>query len=81
MGLLGTPIDKRKDAYPALRSAVEYRVSNSTRESLIKTVTEIKAAMWSIKRDKAPGPNGYNFSNFRKNWDIVGPLSPRSLGM
>lgn len=81
MGLLGTPIDKRKDAYPALRSPVEYRVSNSTRESLIKPVTEIKAAMWSIKRDKAPGPNGYNFSNFRKNWDIVGPLSPRSLGM
>lgn len=34
---------------------------------------EIKHALGSIKRDKAPGPDGYNSAFYLDNWSIVGP--------
>ena len=33
---------------------------------------EIKQAMWSIPGSKAPGPDGYNSTFFKRSWDIVG---------
>ncbi|KAL2905738.1 hypothetical protein RDABS01_004448, partial [Bienertia sinuspersici] len=38
------------------------------------TVQEVKAAMFSIDGDKAPGPDGFSASFFKENWNIVGPL-------
>lgn len=33
---------------------------------------EVKEALWSIKNDKSPGPDGYNSYFFKKTWNIVG---------
>lgn len=43
------------------------------REELICPMTdsEIWKALKSIKRDKAPGPDGYNSVLFIDNWDVV----------
>ncbi|KAL2905125.1 LINE-1 retrotransposable element ORF2 protein [Bienertia sinuspersici] len=38
----------------------------------VPTVEEVKAAMFSIKGDKAPGPDGFGSFFFQDNWDIVG---------
>lgn len=44
-------------------------------ESLTSMVTpeEIKKAIFSIGKDKAPGPDGYNSFSFQENWEVVGP--------
>ncbi|GKA54272.1 putative reverse transcriptase domain-containing protein [Tanacetum coccineum] len=34
---------------------------------------EIKAAIFDIGDDRAPGPDGYTSAFFKKGWDIVGP--------
>nr|XP_043639257.1 uncharacterized protein LOC122610328 [Erigeron canadensis] len=41
---------------------------------MVKNVTddEIKAAMFSIGDNKAPGPDGFSSLFFKKSWDIVG---------
>lgn len=36
------------------------------------TEKEIKEALWSIKDDKSPGPDGFNNYFFKKSWSIVG---------
>ena len=36
------------------------------------TETEIKAALWSLKPFKAPGPNGLHAGFFQKFWPVVG---------
>ena len=33
---------------------------------------EIKDALWSVKDDKSPGPDGFNSYFFKKTWGIVG---------
>ena len=35
---------------------------------------EIKAALFDIGEDKAPGPDGYSSCFFKRSWSIVGPL-------
>ncbi|GJW82457.1 trichome birefringence-like protein 3, partial [Tanacetum coccineum] len=41
--------------------------------NMVRDVTndEIKAAMFDIGDDRAPGPDGYTFVFFKKGWDIV----------
>ncbi|GJZ64168.1 hypothetical protein Tco_0620589, partial [Tanacetum coccineum] len=41
---------------------------------MVRDVTneEIKAAMFDIGDDRAPGPDGYTFVFFKKGWNIVG---------
>ncbi|KAH7861825.1 hypothetical protein Vadar_031371 [Vaccinium darrowii] len=60
VGLLGTPFAQRRDAYQILRLTVEQRLTAAMKEALTCVVSEaeIKSAMWSIKGDKAPGPDG-----------------------
>lgn len=43
-------------------------------EHLIRPITadEIKQAIFSINKDKSPGPDGYTSQFFIKSWDIVG---------
>lgn len=74
IGLLGSPFEQQVDATPVLNLAVSHRLTSVMKESLTKSITgaEIKAAMWSINGDKAPGPDGYNSAFFQKNWEIVG---------
>lgn len=33
---------------------------------------EVREALWSIKDDKCPGPDGFNSVFFKKTWGIVG---------
>ncbi|GJY96415.1 protein LAZ1 [Tanacetum coccineum] len=42
--------------------------------NMVKLVSdeEIKAAMFSIGDDRAPGPDGFSSAFFKKGWDIVG---------
>ncbi|XP_023758688.2 uncharacterized protein LOC111907126 [Lactuca sativa] len=43
--------------------------------NMIRVVTdeEIKAAMFDIDDNRAPGPDGYSSKNFKSTWCIVGP--------
>ncbi|VFQ82141.1 unnamed protein product [Cuscuta campestris] len=50
------------------------RLSTSQGQQLLRKVeiAEVKEALQSIGRDKAPGPDGYTSAFFLENWDIVG---------
>ena len=37
------------------------------------TDDEIKTAVFSIKVDKAPGPDGFSAGFYQSFWDIIGP--------
>lgn len=39
----------------------------------IPMAQEIKDALFAIRPDKAPGPDGFSASFFQTNWDVVGP--------
>ncbi|GJV03616.1 hypothetical protein Tco_1337185 [Tanacetum coccineum] len=49
-------------------------ISNQTCLNMVRNVSdkEIKAAMFCIGDDKAPGLDGYTSAFFKKGWDIVG---------
>lgn len=73
-GLLGSSFDQKMDAYPALRLALTRKVGSEFKDGLVKAVSreEVKAAMWSIKGDKALGPDGFTSAFFQHYWDVVG---------
>ncbi|GJX74351.1 hypothetical protein Tco_0312946, partial [Tanacetum coccineum] len=50
------------------------KVSADSFSSMVRPVTdeEIKAAMFSIGDERAPGPDGFSSAFFKKGWDIVG---------
>ncbi|GJY56041.1 hypothetical protein Tco_0455156 [Tanacetum coccineum] len=50
------------------------QIATLTAEFMVREVTneEIKAAMFDIGEDKAPGPDGYTSAFFKKGWDIFG---------
>ncbi|KAI8561587.1 hypothetical protein RHMOL_Rhmol04G0351900 [Rhododendron molle] len=74
MGLLGTSFAQKVDASHVVSIAVAQRLPSDMKEALSKPVSsmEIKAAMWSIKGEKAPGPDGFSSDFFQKNWNVVG---------
>ncbi|GJU50601.1 putative RNA-directed DNA polymerase [Tanacetum coccineum] len=49
------------------------KVSDASNLNMIRPVSddEIRAAMFSIGDDRAPGPDGYTSAFFKKSWDIV----------
>ncbi|CAN0912755.1 Transposon TX1 uncharacterized 149 kDa protein [Linum grandiflorum] len=53
---------------------VEQRVSSTDNIKLLAPFTdeEIKRAMFSIKADKPPGPDGFNPGFYQKFWHVVG---------
>ncbi|GJS46838.1 hypothetical protein Tco_0596959 [Tanacetum coccineum] len=52
----------------------QHKLSNEEAEYMIREVNdeEIKNAMFQIDDNKAPGPDGYSSSFFKKTWSIIG---------
>lgn len=42
------------------------------RDYTLKLQRRSKSALWSIKGEKCPDPNGYNSNFFMRTWKIVG---------
>ncbi|GKA30765.1 RNA-directed DNA polymerase, eukaryota, reverse transcriptase zinc-binding domain protein [Tanacetum coccineum] len=51
-----------------------FEVSNKDAEAMVKRVSdvEVKAALFDICDNKAPGPDGYSAKFYKKAWTIVG---------
>ncbi|GKB71204.1 RNA-directed DNA polymerase, eukaryota, reverse transcriptase zinc-binding domain protein [Tanacetum coccineum] len=50
------------------------KISHEDAENMIKEVTEdeIKEAMFDIGENKAPGPDGFTSTFFKKSWSVIG---------
>ena len=72
--LFGTPAVDQYNGFERIQSLVHKKVSPSQYDLMSKPVseTEIKEVFWSLKANKAPGPNGYSAGFFKSSWDIVG---------
>ena len=57
-----------------VEQALEPKVSVEENEELIAipNASEIKAAIFSIHADKAPGLDGFSASFFHSNWEVIG---------
>jgi len=62
----GIPVDD-------LRELMQYRCSEADGDLLEKEITpeEIKEVLFSMPRDKSPGPDGYTVEFLRETWPIV----------
>ncbi|GJY60523.1 aspartic peptidase [Tanacetum coccineum] len=50
------------------------QVSDSSNTNMVRAISneEIKAAMFNIGDDRAPGPDGFTSAFFKKGWDTIG---------
>ncbi|XP_024014246.1 uncharacterized protein LOC112088191 [Eutrema salsugineum] len=57
-----------------LESFVDFRCADADKQLLTHEVStaEIRNALYSMPRDKAPGPDGYTVEFFKESWSIVG---------
>jgi hypothetical protein len=57
-----------------MESAINLKLSSTQQHVLAQDVTreEIKHAMFSLKNNKAPGPDGFNAGFFKRMWHIFG---------
>ncbi|XP_039041212.1 uncharacterized protein LOC120179791 [Hibiscus syriacus] len=57
-----------------LSDLLGYALPAGANVDLVKAVTsdEVRVAIWSQGKDKAPGPDGYTAGFFQSAWDIVG---------
>ncbi|XP_050242423.1 uncharacterized protein LOC126691393 [Quercus robur] len=72
-GIYTSSFDSASRAAPVI-SQWQASLSNEDRESIggAASVEEIKAALWSLKAFKAPGPDGLHAGFFHRFWLIVG---------
>lgn len=56
-----------------IRVLVPYQCSYADRDMLLREITEedIKGVLFSMLRDKSPGPDGYTVELLREKWNIV----------
>ncbi|XP_028091363.1 uncharacterized protein LOC114291701 [Camellia sinensis] len=73
-GLFGTPIDDHYNGFDRVQSLVKSKISSDQSLLLASPVTdkEIKDTFWSLKANKAPGPDGFSAGFFKSAWNIVG---------
>ncbi|XP_028097019.1 uncharacterized protein LOC114296888 [Camellia sinensis] len=73
-GLFGTPIDDHYNGFDRIHSLVKSKISSDQSLLLASPVTdqEIKDTFWSLKANKAPGPDGFSVGFFKCSWNIVG---------
>ncbi|XP_019181672.1 PREDICTED: uncharacterized protein LOC109176732 [Ipomoea nil] len=59
---------------PNLLNRVRHRVSNEMNVSLMRpfTITEVKAALFSMAPEKAPGPDGMSPAFYQHFWPVLG---------
>ncbi|XP_028087316.1 uncharacterized protein LOC114288025 [Camellia sinensis] len=79
--LFGTPLKDQYNGFERINSLVQSRVSVEQSIKLGSPVSdkEIKDVVWSLKANKAPGPDGFTGSFFKASWDIVGKEVPNPL--
>lgn len=67
--------------FQVVTEALSPSISIQENEKLIATPTmeEIKAAVFSIHPDKAPGPDGFSASFYHGYWDIIGADVTREI--
>uniref|UniRef100_A0A803Q3C3 Reverse transcriptase domain-containing protein n=1 Tax=Cannabis sativa TaxID=3483 RepID=A0A803Q3C3_CANSA len=70
--LLGSTITGRRKVYQSIVD-LGPKVNDCHRESLLAeyTAKEVESAMFSIDKDKAPGPDGFGSAFFQDNWELV----------
>ncbi|CAN1841986.1 LINE-1 retrotransposable element ORF2 protein [Linum perenne] len=73
--LLGTPdcsLFKQTDAY--FEELLIHKIPADDANSLCSPVSdeEIKSALFSMRGDKSPGPDGFSAFFFQNSWDLVG---------
>ncbi|XP_056172498.1 uncharacterized protein LOC115693838 [Syzygium oleosum] len=58
-----------------LEILIEKVLDENQRTNLTQPITEeeIKLNLFSLAKDKAPGPDGYNVEFFKHTWEIIGP--------
>ncbi|XP_028073502.1 uncharacterized protein LOC114275708 [Camellia sinensis] len=74
--VFGTPLKDQYNGFERINSLVQSRVSMEQSINLGSPVSdkEIKDVVWSLKANKAPGPDGFTGSFFKASWDIVGNI-------
>ena len=68
-----TKFAQRIQGHSNMHTLIEPEVPENLKGSLIMAVSadEVKRAIYSIKGDKAPRPDGLNSAFFQQNWEVV----------
>ena len=79
--MLGSSPPSTYSGLASIASIVKKRISQDQFDILssIPTDDEIKATLFSIHSNKAPGPDGFNAFFFKHCWNTVGPLVLKAI--
>lgn len=72
--LFGKPFSDCYNGYERINDLVSQRVTSNQFNDLARDVTDkdIHDVFWSLKANKAPGPDDYSSGLFKKSWVVVG---------
>lgn len=73
--LLGSELCQKREASEALEGAIQKKVLATFKDGLVAQVNDIEilTALQSIKKDKAPSPDGFNSTFLLDNWQVLRP--------